>query len=370
MNEPNSRLLRELDLRITSAKSQVDQDCLLAERACYLARRGFLTDADNTVRILRARYAHAPLDIVLARINLAEGLIHHFRDMSDQAREKFLRAHALSEVSENGPLIALSAAWLAHLDYLQGDVVAMTKHLDRALQHATPENHSAMSRATLVVADAYHLAARLDLALRWYAASRVHAAAEGDDATLSAYMHNMAWLRAANLRQNQFCSRPQSPDGAYALMSANSVFNFDQHLGEVSLQSLVPILRAQILSLTGQFVEALDLYEEHLSHALQEGLQRMHSNLLADKAWCKLQVGDKEGALADAAVAKSLITPNTHCDDTASTHSRLSHLYAEVGDAVSAKEHSESAAKAWQFHSALQESIVQHLATLSFPIVP
>ncbi|MFZ2652374.1 MAG: hypothetical protein WA210_19925 [Burkholderiaceae bacterium] len=284
--------------------------------------------------------------------------------MDELAREQIHRAYALSEMSENRRLIALSAAWLAHMDYLRGDVDSMIKHLSRAYQQASPHDHAALSRSGLVVADAYHFAGRLDKAQPWYAKARVHATAEGDEATISALMHNMAWLRAANLRQTELCGLERTADGEHALTSADSTLNFDQLRGTSSLRHLVPILRAQILSLLGEFMQALDLYEEHLADALNEGLRRMHSGLLADQAWCRLQVGQRSAAIEDAAISRALIDPNGHYDDRASAHSRLAQLYRAVSEESNAREHASRAAEAWSMHAQLQASMIRRLAAL------
>jgi tetratricopeptide (TPR) repeat protein len=372
MTPPASRLLRQLDARIASASSVLTRDCLLVERACYRARQGFLPEAEDTVRVIRMRYEQGPQVVISVRINLAEGLVRHFRDMNALAREKIHRAYALSEISENDELIALTAAWLGHMDYLRGDAHSMAKHVGRALLKARPSDHAALSRASLVAADAFHLAGRLDLAQPWYQSARLHANAEGDDATTSAHMHNMAWLRAASLRQSLFSGRTSSPSGAHALMSVDSVERFDDLAGTTnSLESLVPILRAQILSLLGEYPQALRLYEENLELAVSQGLSRMHCTLLADQAWCRLKTGDAQGAMQDATLAEGLLDPKGHHDDRASTFSRLSQIEGEIGDPGRKMRFATSAENEWAMHASLQEAILGELQEcLTNPVLP
>ncbi len=62
-----------------------------------------------------------------------------------------------------------------------------------------PSSTTPLARASLVVADAYHYAGRFDLAKGWYAAVRQHALADGDDAMISAMLHNVATFRANNV---------------------------------------------------------------------------------------------------------------------------------------------------------------------------
>lgn len=347
-------------------RDAVAVDCLRAERACYRARQGHLDESEQAIRALRARHDARPIDFVTAWINLAEGLLHHSRDMDTRhAREKIHRAYALSEVSQHQDLIARTSAWLAHMDYLRGDVDSMVRNLRRSFQVAGPENHAALSRSYLVVADALHFAGRLQLAQPWYSKSRVHATAEGDEATISALMHNMAWLRAANLRQIKFCDLEPSPSGDLALLSADSIFNFDQLIGTSNLKSLVPILRAQILSVLGDHAQALALYEGNLAAALREGLERMHSSLLADQAWCRLQLRQDDAALRDAVVAQGMLDPRGHHDDRANAHSRLEQVFREVGEMSAAHTHATQAAEAWKQHVDLQQCYAVQVGELA-----
>ena len=149
------------------------------------------------------------------------------------------------------------------------------RHLAQALRLAARDDHATRSRACLVAALAYHHAGRYDLALPWYHATRRHAASEGDDATLSALMHNLAWLRGSHAREASIFGGANADDVRQALMGAESTEHFDAGLGTASLQSLVPMLRAQILVVLGQCEEALAFYAEVLPSALQEGLARM-----------------------------------------------------------------------------------------------
>ena len=89
----------------------------------------------------------------------------------------------------------------------------------------------------------------------WYEASRRHAIAEGDESHLSALMHNLAWLRASQVRAGGRCSTRRRDDKAlaHALMGAESIGHYDAGIGTASLGSLVPMLRAQVLTAQGRW---------------------------------------------------------------------------------------------------------------------
>jgi tetratricopeptide (TPR) repeat protein len=359
-----SRMLIRLEAEIAAAPKQIEADCKRAERAAYLSRLGRFAEARAELGELHGRYDRSPHPAITSWTNLAEGLLSHFTDMGRVAHDKILRSHAISSAANLSRLQALGAAWLAHLDYLQVNVVSMARHLKEAVEISDTREHSTRSRVGLVVAQAYHLAGRMDLALPWYKNSRDHALAEGDEVTMSALMHNMAWLRAQKLRSASLMSSNQEQDSDHALLSANSTGNFDLLIGSASLPALVPILRAQILAARGEYSEALQLFELQLDSAVQDGMGRLHADLLADKAWCRVQLGQIEQGLSDALAAEANIDPTGQFDDRALAHGRLAQVFEKIGDLVRAECHLDLYTHAWNGHVALQSQILHLLADI------
>ena len=358
-----SRLLLRLEAEIKACKDPFEVDCLRAERACYLARIGEVDEATAVVADLHRKYGHRQAAIAVWS-SLVEAMVSHFSDMGPLAHDRIRRAHALSTATGLTRLQALSAAWLAHMCYLRTDMAAMKAHLVQALALARPDDHTTLARANLVVAQALHAAARLDLALPWYSRARVHASKEGDDASISALMHNMAWLRATNMRQAVFCRATEVNEEVHALTSAESTLHFDLLVGSTSLGSLVPLLRAQILSLESKPSEALEIYEQYLVAAIRQGMGRLESSLLADQAWCRVQLGQNDDALSDARAAEARLDPVSHADDRAPAHSRLSQVFEMLGLSVDAKKHADQAGAAWLDHTQLQAEIIKLVGPL------
>lgn len=345
-----SRLLSALDARIRKTRNPVDSACLRAERASLLARQGQLDAARSELAALRAQFDARPHAIVTAWVSLAEGLVAYFENLNTSARDKFMRALALSTAVRAPTIQPLSAAWLAQMDFSCFDFESMIRHLAQALDTAPESLHSARSRASLVIAEAYHWCERIDLALPWYGLARQHATAEGDEATLSALMHNMAWLRTAEARRRSVFGALDVDLARNARLGAESIGSFDELIGTSSLNALVPLLRSQVLMLDEQFAPALELLAAHAEKARREGLDRMACVMLADTAWCKLRTGDTIGARIEADLALESVTAETHVDDLAMTHSRLSQTYASLGEAERATQHASAAMVAWQTH--------------------
>ena len=106
-----SRLLSALDARIAKCRDPVENACLRAEKAALLARQGYLDAARAELAIVHARYDGRPNAVVSAWVNLAEGLIAFYGSLSLKAKDKLIRAIALSSAVGNRDVWALGAAW-------------------------------------------------------------------------------------------------------------------------------------------------------------------------------------------------------------------------------------------------------------------
>jgi hypothetical protein len=362
---PPSRLLKQLDASIGAAATPLAADCLRAERACYLARQGRLDEAKAAVVELRRQYESAPNIAMSAWLSLAEGLESYFRNLGGASRDKVLRAHALSAAGGLVKMQALSAAWLAQMDFTRLDVQSVALHVKQALKLAAPQDNPARGRASLVLAQALHVARRLDLAMPWYRRAHTHATAQGDDSAISALMHNMACMRLDNLRQAKLTGLGDESDIDIVMTGAESTGRFDELIGASSLKALNPLLLARIHSLQDRPAEALLLYKDHIATDVDEGFSRMKSDMLSDVAWCRLQLDQREDALSSAIEAEANLVPETQIDDRAATHTRLGWFYATVGDNEAAQRHQTLASQSWSKYVQLQEQIVELLGTVA-----
>ena len=355
-----TRMEQRLGLEIGNARSALEADCKRAELAAYRARLGHLDDAGATLSALRQKNERQPQIALSAWIHLAQGIAAYFGDGGVSRTDGVQRAHALCLAGGLHELRAVCAAWLAQWDYSRSDMVALAGHVHEVLQMAAPQNHAARSRANLVGAQALHLAARPDLARPWYLRAREHAVADGDEATLNALLHNMAWLRMLAMRQVVLTGEGDASAGRHALMSAESNAHFGEMVGDSSWPELEPLLRAQIASLQGEAAAALGLYGEHLAGATKSS--RLQANLLADKAWCHVQLSQLDEARHCADVAVQSLTPETHVDDRAAAHSRLSQTFSVLGDEPSSAQHTALANGAWAAHALVQADAIKGLA--------
>ena len=347
---------------IQMARSPLEADCKRAELASYQARLGRLDLAAETLALLRQRNDKRPNVELSVRIHLADGILVYFSNIGVSRTDGVQRAYALSSAAGLKEMRAICAAWLAQWAYAKLDIETLAVYVQEAFQAAVPTNHSARSRACLVAAQALHLAARPDLSRHWYRRSREHAIEDHDDVTVSALMHNMAWLRMLSMRQVVLTGAGDIGLGRHALMGAESTAHFDQLHGDTSWDELKPLLRAQIVSLQGDPAGALSLYQQHLSAG--RGALRLQANLLADKAWCHVQLDQAQEARACAELACASLIEETQTDDRAAAHSWLARVYGSLLDVAEAGRHRAFADENWSLHGSMQVKIVHLMSSL------
>ncbi|HEX6361943.1 MAG TPA: hypothetical protein VFZ93_03245 [Albitalea sp.] len=342
-----SRLLSRLDAALASARDPMQAACLAAERAALLARMGRFDEACAELGTLRTRPACASHPALAVWICLADGMVEHFRNQSATARDRIQRAYALAAAARLRPLIALSAAWLAHTDYVYDDLPGLARHVAEALQEADPDHHAARARASLVAAQGYHWGGREDRAQPWYRRAHEHATAEGDETTISALLKNRAWVSGNQARMASIFGAELFPVDATALrhaqMSAESAEHFDRHAGHTALSSLGPVMRAQLLVAQARYEEALGVLQEHLAVSAAEGSDYTRPVLQADVAWCLASLGRPAAALASAREAEASFVPDCEAEDRAAAHGRLRQVFEALGMPADAAAHAERA---------------------------
>ena len=360
MKAARSRLLATLDTQIASAANPIEAKCLRAERAGLLARQGQLEAARAVIDELSAQLAWQPNTPLRAWLALADGLHAYYSTLGRTAQTGIESAYGLARnFGALKRLHALSAAWLANMAFANDDMPRMASLLREAFDTALPEHHGARARAALVAGYALHFAADSTRAQPWYEASRRHALAEGDEAHLSALMHNQAWMRASQARLALLFGG-EGGTMQYALMSAESIGHYDAGIGTASLGSLVPMLRAQVLTAQGEWAAALALFDSHFDAALADGLTRLAPCLLADRAWCEWHSGQPDKARALTAAAEQALNQDCDIDDRAMATARLAQVCDALGDQAAAMRHG-AASKA---HYAEHREQQQHIAAL------
>ncbi len=326
-----SRLIERLDGAIAQATEPLQREYLKAERAGAMARLGLLPDARFALTGLRTQNQRHKDPLLAAWIHLVDGQIDHFEAIAPRAVEKFARALEQAESIGHAPMQALASAWLANCAFNASDLPALTRHVTHALSLAEPDQHAALARVGLVLADAYRCSGDDARSQTWYLRARAHASADGDSSMISVMLHNISAMRSGQIALDDAFGRADAELARKALLEAESTANYDWGTGVASLSAMVPVIRAQLLVALGRYDDAARLFEDHLDRARLEGMGHRGPRLLADRAWCHVRLGHVAQALADAKAAETGAADQPDADDRAATLARLARIHRHGG---------------------------------------
>lgn len=346
---------------MAKASTAVERARIETRIAAYLARQGERRAAVEIVTRLREQFSQSPDAEVSASLHLVEALLDFFGELSTAASAKMSRALALAAAAKVARVESLASAWLAHFAFSTHGLQSMRANLLRSFETAAADDYDARCRSASVCAVATHLAGDLRRARGWYGVARRCALEVGDDATLSSRMHNFVAMSAMNLRQAVLTGVGDGREEFALLLSeVQSASNYDDLIGAVSLDRLLPTLRAYVHSLRDEPEQALLLYGAEARAARTQGMERMAPWFLADMAWCELKLGRESEARELANEAETLLSDarGLQIDDAAAAQSRLAAVFSELAETARAREHEVAAAEKWSRFQALQTELL------------
>ncbi|MEW5918471.1 MAG: hypothetical protein AB1762_18865 [Gemmatimonadota bacterium] len=358
-----SRLIDRLESRIADAKVESERDRFIAQRAALLARAGQIAAARDEIAALRQKYASSGSAELTILINIADGLGHYFEDMGPQAEDRFRRALMLARAIQDQELAAHAASWLALVHYGAYRFSDMARLLDESLCTVEIRNSETLARFSLTIAQTFHLANRFDIALSWYRRTQRYASLIEDEMMLSALMHNMASIWAANARNALLGGPSTSDESSQALLGTLSTLNFDEMVGLSGLSVFTPLLQAQILSLEKRYVEAQRLYARYHGSFNLHAVPGWQAWLAVDRGWCELQIGNSHVARSLFEDANLRLSSDLHVDDRAATLARLAQGFEALGESSVSESLQLQAAKCWGEFALLQKSMLRTMTT-------
>jgi hypothetical protein len=289
-----SRIVDQLQVRISCAKTDTDLACNRAELGCYFARAGRLDEALVIDNEIRANIGIAQRPRVAAWIFLLEGLIRLFGGRSESPQERISRALVLSEAIGDSDMISRASAWKAHLDYLTGDFRSMRLLIDKALLHANNTTLEAVARCWITIGCGYTLVARDDLANKFFGVARDISLSIGDEVSIGAIIFNRAVHRISRERYDSRRNIRRIIENDLIDLEYSSSENFDRFTNNIALSSLSAIWRARLLILQGRASEAQAVLSADLSESAAN--LREKSSLDIDRAWSHLLLTDVQSA--------------------------------------------------------------------------
>jgi tetratricopeptide (TPR) repeat protein len=357
-----SRLVRNLEATIRSTSDAMIWARSMCRLALHFSRQGEEAKAVEAIVTVRAKFKGSIGPEVAAWLMLAEGVLNFSKGDLGSSADRLKRSYAIAAAANIIPTKALCAAWLAHMTLNTRRFNEMVSYLGEALTLARADDHHARSRASLVLADAFHYAGRFDLARPWYEKARLHAVAEGDEAAVSAMLHNVAAFRTANVKLADAIGTGMPEEAKRASMEATSAAAYDRAIGTKSFNAFIPHVNEQLLLAGGKYEEAL----AQLSKIDVAGLPtRVHAVHYVDHATCAMETGDIDLAirLRDSAL-NALERFQLDPDDIAYVCWRLVSIYSKRGAPFDVERFKARAIDAMDRHRALQADINAKLGEL------
>lgn len=358
----DSRLLNTLNAQASSTRDPVVWARAVCRAASHFARHGRTGDALISIGVVRQQFKTELHHEVASWLMLAEGVLHYFHAQTREAYDRIRRAYGLAVALRTDSALPSCAAWMAHIEFYDSKYDDMAKHLEEALTLASKDDHQAIARASLVLAMSYHLADEYQLARPWYERARQHATAEGDEATLSAMLHDVAAYRASNVRLIDTFGGDMEKEAQRARMETSSSVNFDYAIGHQGLDFLTLMLQGLILTVNRKYPEAIRTFELIDEASVPE---KMRPSINVDKAWCLVNSGDPNRAWELARSALEKIDMIVEDDELAYAYSRISQVANMSGresEAVIFRGHAE---RALERHRCFQETLLIKLSNIS-----
>jgi len=222
----------------------------------------------------------------------------------------------------------------------------------------------------MVLADGLNLAGCVQDARRWYKVARQHAVTDGDIAMQNVMLYNAAAYSVSHLTLADCFQTVDPSELERATLEVASACNLNGALGITHLQSLMPIMQAELLVVKRAWQEAADLIDQNIDALVRDGQQRLQPRLLAQRAWCRVNTGEIASASADVASATTLIDDCADLDDLAVLHFRLATTLDAIGDSTSAQVHLKSARDCLNLFQEQQSNIRSTLSDVIAQVTP
>ncbi|MDT7837448.1 hypothetical protein [Aquabacterium sp. OR-4] len=347
------RLLDDLETQARNATDRVHWARAACKISVHRARQGQHDEAQSLILRIRETFGVELHHEIAPWVMLAEGVGHYFQIRVKPSWERMRRAYALAVALRTEAFLPACAAWMGLIALENSRYDEMSRFLVEAFEHAHVQDHHALGRASLTLADTIHMAGSYPLARRWYESARRHATAEGDQALLSAMLFNVAICRAANILIADAFGEVSASELLRANMEVGSFRTYDFAVGAVSFEESTPLVRGQLFLVGRKYAEASDMLDKVRADMLPK---REVPLLLASRAWSYANLGRLSDAMELIGVAVASLTATDDEDNQAYVFGRARQTANLCGHPDLASAYGEHADAHLQAHQATQQS--------------
>ena len=331
-----SPLVNRLEMAFQATNDPIEKAVLSAHIACYQARVGEFDDAESRRSALRKDFGDGHSARVSILIMCLDGLLLYFKDLDRNARDRLLRANLISVACRERALMALTAAWLAHIDFNLGHYESMAQEIANCDLVIDADDGTAACRVALVLGDAFSYAQKQESARRWYEHARQIATRIGDQAAVGAITYNRAALHVSAARVGGLTAPCNVEDIAFANAEVRTAVNYQALAGLSSLDHLLRSASIGVMMLEERFQDASIAIASLVVSSSAPSESAELALLHADHARCLARLGHTELAHESALKAKAIKAEKFDADDRALVLDALGQFHAALGDDVEA----------------------------------
>lgn len=358
------RSIKNIDEKIRLSQNGLERLVLFAKRAGGLASHSYIAEAKATIVELRQVNTNADPRLT-GWINFSEGLIEHFEKLDNKkAKNKFNRALLISQMVSDRELAGACAAWVAHCDFVDGNLSMAATNIINSFAWSLPDEHETRGRASMVLADAFNAVDQINTSRSWFRAARNHASQAGDIAMQNVMIFNIAAYSVSRLTLDDCTLGASTSDRQRTTMEVASASNLNAALGISELPTMIPTMQVELDIVDRKWDQAINNLENHPSRIVQNSPVRLIPKLVSQRAWCYANLGNLEAAEKDLEHALEIKSQCTDDDDLAVLLFRLSR----VGEIIKNPEVASSCLAAATMHLDLyrghQEQIRNMLETV------
>lgn len=331
-----SPLVVRLEAELRGAADPIKRGALSAQLACYEARIGEFGKAEVRRVELRKEFGDGHSAHVSILIMCLEGLLLYFKDLNPKARDRLFRASLLSTACRQSALIALTSAWLAHIDFNQGRFNSMAIAIAKCFEAMNEDDGSAMCRVSLVLGDSFSFVGQAPQSRAWYEHARIVASRIGDQAAVGALTYNRAALHVASARVRRLTSSLETSEVSYIDAEVRSAINY-QHVARLaSLDHLLRAARVGVFILQEKYSDAAIAISEVIDSPEVPAGSAELALLRADNAHCLARLQQFSLATSEADRANSIPSAGFDADDRAVIFGALSDYCVAAGNSAQA----------------------------------
>ncbi|EHR73098.1 hypothetical protein BurJ1DRAFT_4299 [Burkholderiales bacterium JOSHI_001] len=324
-----SRLLQSLDQQLQQCTDRTERSRLISRRAIHLARLNQLDEAKGEISKLRMELG-TELDAGSgAWILLADGIISFFDFDIEKSFDRLRRSLGIGKSAGIISIVPLSSAWMAHIYFHKGDYESTVQNLQYSIGFSEVDDYPSRCRTAMVASNFHGFANQPDNARKWSNKARIHATAEGDEASLAALLFNITIYRVNEFRIASAFDLPLPSDYQSLLLELKSSLAFDELADGVALPRGPSILRAHTLVIEREFPEAVAMLRQGLSSGV---VTFNRATVEADLAFALANIGEMEAAKEILSQARESISAAFDPDDLAFACARISGTYRMFGD--------------------------------------